>query len=58
MPDRRFPPPWTVKESGKSFQACDAQGQILGYFYYEDEPSRRDACLEVLTPIWLPSRVA
>jgi hypothetical protein len=41
MPPRRFPPPWTVKESGESFQVCDAQGQILGHFYYEDEPSRR-----------------
>jgi hypothetical protein len=39
---RRFPPPWTVKESGESFQVCDAQGQVLGYFYYEDEPNRRD----------------
>jgi hypothetical protein len=38
---RRFPPPWSVEESGESFQVRDATGQVLGYFYYEDEPSRR-----------------
>jgi hypothetical protein len=56
----QVPLPDALDRQGKreSFQACDAQCQILGYFYYEDEPSRRDACLEVLTPIWLPSRVA
>jgi hypothetical protein len=27
LPARRFPPPWSVEE--------------LGYFYFEDEPSRR-----------------
>jgi hypothetical protein len=38
---RRFSAPWTVKESGESFHVRDASGQVLGYFYYEDEPSRR-----------------
>lgn len=38
---RRFPPPWTLEESGESFHVKDANGQILGYFYYEEEPSRR-----------------
>jgi hypothetical protein len=38
---RRFPPPWTVEESGESFHVRDATGQILAYFYFEDEPSRR-----------------
>jgi hypothetical protein len=42
MPERRrFPLPWTATEAGESFQVRDATGQILGYFYYEDEPSRR-----------------
>jgi hypothetical protein len=38
---RRFPPPWTVIEQGESFHVRDATGPILGYFYFEDEPSRR-----------------
>lgn len=38
---RRFPPPWSVEQSGKSFSVRDANGQVLGYFYFEDEPSRR-----------------
>jgi hypothetical protein len=38
---RRFPAPWIVEESGESFRVRDAAGQVLGYFYYEDEPGRR-----------------
>ena len=38
---RRFPPPWSVEERGESFIVHDATGQALGYFYFEDEPSRR-----------------
>ena len=38
---RRFPPPWYVEERGESFIVHDATGQALGYFYFEDEPSRR-----------------
>jgi hypothetical protein len=30
-----------VHESGESFCLKDAEDQILGYFYYEDEPGRR-----------------
>jgi hypothetical protein len=37
---RRFPSPWRVEEKGESFIVLDATGQILGYFYFEDEPSR------------------
>jgi hypothetical protein len=36
---RRFTP-WTVVESGESFHFKDAKGQIFGYFYYEEEPSK------------------
>jgi hypothetical protein len=38
---RRFPAPWSVEERGESFIVHDASGQALGYFYFEDEPSRR-----------------
>jgi hypothetical protein len=40
---RRFPPPWIVDEHPKCFIVCDATGQALGYFYFEDEPGRRSA---------------
>lgn len=38
---RRFPPPWSVEQKEESFSVCDASGQVLGYFYFEDEPARR-----------------
>jgi hypothetical protein len=37
---RRFPPPWRVGENGESFHVADATGQVLAYFYFEEEPSR------------------
>ena len=44
MPDRRFPPPWTIEEHNNAcFIVKDATGQALGYFYFEDEPGRRSA---------------
>jgi hypothetical protein len=39
---RRFPPPWSVEEATESFCVRDAAGQALGYFYFEDEPGRRN----------------
>ena len=41
MTARRFPPPWTVEDTGAAFVVKD--GQKLGYFYYEEEPGRRQA---------------
>ena len=42
MTPRRFPPPWTVDEANDAcFIVHDANGQALGYFYFEDEPGRR-----------------
>jgi hypothetical protein len=39
---RRFPPPWIVEEHNDAcFIVRDATGQALGYFYFEEEPSRR-----------------
>jgi len=43
MPTRRFPTPWTVEEQPACFVVRDANGQKLGYFYFEDEPGRRSA---------------
>jgi hypothetical protein len=41
---RRFPPPWTVEEHNDAcFIVRDKNGQGLGYFYFEDEPGRREA---------------
>jgi hypothetical protein len=38
---RRFPPPWTVEETGPRFIVRDANGQALAFVYCEDELSRR-----------------
>ena len=43
VPERRFPPPWSVEETDACFIVRDANGQALGYFYFEEEPGRRSA---------------
>jgi hypothetical protein len=40
---RRFPPPRTIDEHAESFIVHDANGQALGYFYFEEEFGRRSA---------------
>ena len=41
---RRFLPPWTVEEANDAcFIVRDANGQALGYFYFENEAGRRTA---------------
>jgi hypothetical protein len=40
VPERRFPPPWTVEETDACFIV---HGQALAYVYCEDEPGRRSA---------------
>jgi hypothetical protein len=37
---RRFPSPWSIEDIGAAIVVKDASGQKLGYFYYEEEPSR------------------
>jgi hypothetical protein len=41
MPDRHFPPPWSVEELDSCFVVKDANGQALAYMYFEKEPIRR-----------------
>ena len=43
MPQRRFPPPWSVEVTPNCFIVRDANGQALSYIYYESEPGRRSA---------------
>src|SRR5579871_4933651 len=40
---RRFPAPWTVVATDGGFRVDDAKGQTIGWFYGEDEASRRAA---------------
>jgi hypothetical protein len=37
---RRFPPPWTVEDTGACFVVKDHAGQKLAYVYFEGEPGR------------------
>ena len=37
MTDRRFPPPWSIEELDECFIVRDANGQALGYFYFDEE---------------------
>jgi hypothetical protein len=41
MPERNFPPPWSVGELDSCFVVKDANGQALAYMYFEKEPRRR-----------------
>jgi hypothetical protein len=40
MPDRRFPPPWSIEEQSACFVVRDHNGQALPYVYFKDEPGR------------------
>jgi hypothetical protein len=37
MTDRRFPPPWSIEQFEECFIVRDANGQPLGYFYFDEE---------------------
>ena len=49
MPERNFPPPWSVGEVDSCFVVKDANGQALAYMYFEKEPRRRFRRDELLT---------
>ena len=49
MPERNFPPPWSVDELDSCFVVKDANGQALAYMYFEKEPRRRFRRDELLT---------
>ena len=44
MPERRFPPPWTVEEyRGLSYIVRDANRFAVAYVYFESQTGRRAA---------------
>ena len=43
MSGRGFPSPWTVEDDDACFIVRDANGQALGYFYFEEDHGRRSA---------------
>ena len=44
MTPRRFPPPLPIEEANDAyFIVRDKDGQVLGYFYFEEEFGRRSA---------------
>jgi hypothetical protein len=44
MPERRFPPPWSIEEHNQAcFIVKDANGEPLAYVYFEEQPGRRAA---------------
>jgi hypothetical protein len=47
MSGRGFPSPWTVEELNDCFVVRDANGQALGYFYFEEDHGRRSAAKQL-----------
>jgi hypothetical protein len=46
MPERCFPPPWTVEEyRGLSYIVRDANNFAVAYVYFESKPGRRAAAV-------------
>jgi endo-1,4-beta-D-glucanase Y len=41
MPERHFPPPWSIDEQTESFIVKDATGLPIAYVYFENEPQRQ-----------------
>ena len=49
MPERHFPPPWSVEELDSCYVVKDLNGQALAYMYFENESRRRYRRRELLT---------
>ena len=43
MPERRFPPPWSVEERPACYIVKDASGFDVAFVYYEEESGKRAA---------------
>ena len=41
MPERRFPPPWSVEGTEACFIVRDAKGHALAYAYFEKKTRQR-----------------
>jgi hypothetical protein len=50
LPERRFPPPWSVEETDACFIVRDKNGQALAYVYFEEELGRRAAASALSPP--------
>ena len=51
MPERRFPPPWTVDEIDACLIVPDKNGQALAYVYFAD---KRTSGLPSGANFWVP----
>jgi hypothetical protein len=40
MPERRFPPPWSVEGQPACFVVRDANGEVLAYVYCEEAAAK------------------
>jgi hypothetical protein len=43
MPERRFPPPWSVEETDACFVVIESAGHKLAYIYFDEVPGRQSA---------------
>ena len=50
MPQRRFPPSWSVEETDPYFIVRDRNGQALAYVVFEEEAGRRAAAQAAHSP--------
>jgi hypothetical protein len=49
MPERSFPPPWSVQERTAAFVVCDTNGQALAHIFFQDKPPRGRSAAKLLS---------